>query len=405
MRSMLPLMLVVSIALGARGKGAVVNTPTSSAAEIPALAALLEKGKWTPTPELSGRYNVGTIIDLSKGDHRIVARSCFSRAPIVSPYIGAELVASMQAGVAVRAGGGSAAASGELVKKVKFGTPTTESLESLYMKLSSECARLLEDQNPAKLAQMYVVQEVLKAEIAEQSCGRVDARGTFVGLGSAEVEYSQACNQETLEPVVVGYRTLPLVEVLPEGAAKTQTVTALSAKLPASEPATGPVSRPVAETGLDTASLSRPEASGSDVSGGHLGVYLGLQNGVRYQYVLGDGRRTLGLRAEGGLAFTLMRVSGSFSSSSYSYGSSSGDPYSFYTWSPYPHGALMFEYERRFNPAGRFALQANVGVSIPGYVQGGVAAVFGPQVGWRAEVGVGAGVSTIVPRATLGWVW
>jgi len=63
------------------------------------------------------------------------------------------------------------------------------------------------------LGEMYAVQEVLTAEIAEQTCGRVDASGRFVGLGKAEVELARACMQESLEPVAVAYRVVPITEL------------------------------------------------------------------------------------------------------------------------------------------------------------------------------------------------
>jgi hypothetical protein len=378
MRFSLPILLLISVTAGGREPARPEKGPTSSAAEIPALAALLVKGQWNATPELSGRYNVGTIIDQSKGDHRIVARGCFARPAVVSPYIGAELVASMQAGVSVRLGLGSASGSGEVIKKVKFGTPTTESLESLYMQLSGECEKLLLKQAPDRLAQMYVVQEVLKAEIAEQSCGRVDASGRFVGLGSAEVEYSQACSQETLEPVVVGYRTVPLVEVLPPGVARDGTLAA--SERGGVVAVAAPVPPPTTVTGPPAAARVDAPTSAHEFSGSHVGVFLGLQNGLRYRYVFADGRRSLGFRAEAGLTL-------------------------YYGYSPYPFGAGALEFETRRDPGSNVGLLIDVGGGYPGYVQAGAAAVFGKPVGRRLELGVDVGYPVLTPRVAFGWVW
>ena len=49
--------------------------PTASAAEIPALAKLLDKAGWDATPELSGVFQVGRIfLDDGEG-HRLMVRS------------------------------------------------------------------------------------------------------------------------------------------------------------------------------------------------------------------------------------------------------------------------------------------------------------------------------------------
>ena len=43
---------------------AVDTKPVASASEIPALAELLGKAGWTPTPELSGTFEAGALRDL-----------------------------------------------------------------------------------------------------------------------------------------------------------------------------------------------------------------------------------------------------------------------------------------------------------------------------------------------------
>ena len=57
---------------------------------------------------------------------------------------------------------------------------------------------------------MYVVQEVLTAEIAEQTCGKVDAQGRWITAG-VSVDVAMACAQQSLLPVAVGYRIKPVV--------------------------------------------------------------------------------------------------------------------------------------------------------------------------------------------------
>lgn len=85
-------------------KAATERGPAASAAEIPALANLLAKAGWTPTPELSGVFRAGSIFETTAIGHRSLADNCIAAAPRESTYTAAELVTSLQAGVAVGRG-------------------------------------------------------------------------------------------------------------------------------------------------------------------------------------------------------------------------------------------------------------------------------------------------------------
>lgn len=199
------------------GKGE--RGPAASAAEIPALAQLLDKAGWEPTPELSGVFKTGSIFKVDGDTHSLMVRSCFEAEEVQDTYTSAEVVSQMQAGVKVRLGLGSVQGSGELMKKVKFGTPVHSTIERLAMHPSESCRSMLAQVGKLEMMDMYAVQEVLTAEIAEQTCGRIDASGRFVGLGKAEAELQQACMQESLEPVAVAYRVVPLDELVSGGGA------------------------------------------------------------------------------------------------------------------------------------------------------------------------------------------
>jgi formylglycine-generating enzyme required for sulfatase activity len=188
--------------------------PAASASEIPALANLLAKAAWTPTPELSGVFKAGSIFEATAIGHRPLATNCFAAQPEESTYTAAEIVSSLQAGVSVGGPLASGGAYAGIVKKVKFGTPTQVSIPGMDLELSKACEDKLKKLPMSRIQSAYVVQEVLKAEISEQTCGKVDGRGSFVGLGSAEAEYAAACAQSSLEPVAVGYRTVPLADLL-----------------------------------------------------------------------------------------------------------------------------------------------------------------------------------------------
>ncbi len=187
--------------------------PSASAADIPVLADLLGRTGWTPTPELSGVFQPGAVFLDEGGRHSLMLRRCVPGEPAVDTYTGMDLVSSLQAGVRVRAGMASVRASGDLVRKVRFGVPQHHTLERLALQPSEDCAARLAAAPPADRARMYVVQEVLTAEIAEQTCGRLDAEGRFVGLGQAEGELAAACSQVSLEPVAVAYRVVPVTQL------------------------------------------------------------------------------------------------------------------------------------------------------------------------------------------------
>lgn len=195
-------------------KEAADKGPATSAAEIPALAALLDKAGWQPTPELSGVFKPGSIFQKTAMGDQVLAKGCFSAQPEESTYTATEIVTSLQAGVSVGAGLANANAYAGIVKKVKFGTPTQESIPTLDLELSNSCLEKLKKLPSSQISSSYVVKEVLKAEISEQTCGKVDAGGRFVGLGAADAEYAAACAQASLEPVAVGYRTVALADLM-----------------------------------------------------------------------------------------------------------------------------------------------------------------------------------------------
>ena len=180
---------------------------------------LLEKAEWAPAPELSGAFQAGHIFEETSMGHRLLGDSCIDSAPRENPYTAADVITSLQAGVQV---GGLAArgeVTGEVVKKIKFGTPVQSSLPRLDLVLTEACTAKLQRLPRAALERSYVIQEVLRAQISEQTCGRVDASGRIVGLGAADAELQRACSQASLEPVAVGYRTVPLVSLMALGAA------------------------------------------------------------------------------------------------------------------------------------------------------------------------------------------
>ncbi len=197
------------------------RSPAASASDIPALDDLLQRAGWQPTPELSGAFKAGGIFTETMLGHQIALDDCFETEPTESTYTATEIVTNLQAGVSVKVGAGEFGASGGLMKKIKFSTPVHAAIPTLRLKPSEKCRAELSEAGQTgmlDLAKTYVVKEVLTAQIAEQTCGRVDAHGAFAVLGQADAELSMACAQHSLEPVAVAYRTTPVNELRELGA-------------------------------------------------------------------------------------------------------------------------------------------------------------------------------------------
>ncbi len=189
--------------------------PVASAAEIPILARLLHRAGWTPTPELSGVFQVGMVFVDSGASHRVLSSHCFDVTPVTRSYAENEVVTHFQAGVGVGVPGvGLARLEGETINKVRFHAPTHTTIDLLGLAPTAACEEALGDVSSATLAASYVVQEVLAAEISEQAQGHIDASGRFVAIGSAHGSFFKRRELGSTEPVAVAYRTVPLSDLL-----------------------------------------------------------------------------------------------------------------------------------------------------------------------------------------------
>jgi hypothetical protein len=189
----------------------------ANAGDIPALERLLERTGWQPTPELTGAFQAGHVFVATSMGHQLAVDDCFEAQPRENTYTATEIVTNLQAGVSVKFGAGDAGASSGLVRKIKFGLPTHVAIPVLDLAPTQACVAALREAGEdgrLDLDQTYVVKEVLRAEISEQTCGHIDASGSFVTLGQAGAELSMACAQHSHEPVAVAYRTTAITGLL-----------------------------------------------------------------------------------------------------------------------------------------------------------------------------------------------
>jgi len=244
--------------------------PAASASDLPALADLLHRAGWEPTPELSGAFRTGAVFAVTEMGHQLALEGCFDVAPVESTYTQAELITQLQAGVSVDAGAVRVGGSAGLVKKIRFGAPIHAALPGLMMIPTDACAQALARASSMGMdpAQMYVVKESLFAEIAEQTCGQINAEGRFVGLGAADVEVSMACAQASLEPVAVAYRTMPVAALIdPADAAAADAPPAAPPAAGGAPGAPGDGAADAAAEGADASDDDAPSTGGAEPAG------------------------------------------------------------------------------------------------------------------------------------------
>ena len=200
---------------------------------------------------------------------------------------------------------------------------------------------------------------------------------------------------ESLEPVAVGYRTLPLAELLPNELRTL--VLAVPAAIALAEGSVehsrppkervqrslpGPNPAPVKKTKTPSNAMSGSSGNARTTPGLRWGVFLGSDNGLRAQVRPGDGRNGFGVRA--GVGFGLLSLS-----------------------SPYVQAGGAIEWEHRRSPDARTALLLSAGGGISAvYVGGGIGVVrdIGDNHG-RFEAELFAGAYGVAPRVAYGWMW
>ena len=190
------------------------NGPDVTGAEIPALAAVLAKTGWEPTPAMDGKFMVGGIYD---GNHDVQLTGCIGAAPTAAAV--AEIEADIRAGVQGRFRSGVAGAEVELdiVRRMWLGTPTNLYIPALDVALTQQCTQKLQVAQRAgtDLSDWYLIYKVLQSTIENNECGKVEG-GVFLKLTDAELKaYGiQSCAIKSTEPVPIGFGTRDITELL-----------------------------------------------------------------------------------------------------------------------------------------------------------------------------------------------
>lgn len=173
--------------------------------------------EWTVPPAPSGIYQVGSIF---YADNTFAGQNCLTTEASKFPHVDTELVRELQAGVSVNVGSQGGGVSTDIVQRLKLGTVNQSAVPDLSLELTDSCRRALQTKTERgeSISGAHIVTEALSAQITQQTCGKVDAKGRFkiftVADLQADATLKEACTVTSLEPVVVGYKTASVEALL-----------------------------------------------------------------------------------------------------------------------------------------------------------------------------------------------
>lgn len=209
--STLGLLIAVSLPKGVQAK------PLSKLEALPDIEEVLQRAGWTMTPEMSAAYSQpGDIFD---GNNSLLKKGidCFEVQVQEGAYASMEVNRSLEAGVRMKVLVAGGRAGMGIEKKLVFDTPTHRQIPRLDLVPTDPCLKSIQraQARGENISGWYVITDSLSAVVQKQECGSYDAKvGAFVVSGNTKIQ--QMCEQTSLEPVAVAYKSQPLVSVLPQ---------------------------------------------------------------------------------------------------------------------------------------------------------------------------------------------
>ena len=180
-------------------------------AEPPDLEAQLIKAGWLITPEQSATYAAGDIYTRHQNTPVVFRKDCFSGEPREGEYTSMEVVQALKLGARFPLGVARFKLKGMQYKQVRYASPYVSEFSEMKLVPSVACRNFLQQRDD--LADLYVIQSVLSAEVSEQLCRSLDGRVGVVGF-RIEGGLKQECNQGSAGHVAVAYKTIPLALLL-----------------------------------------------------------------------------------------------------------------------------------------------------------------------------------------------
>ncbi len=194
---------------------AAVAADRDGASGLPQLERALEGAGWQLTPERSATYTVGDIYRLGENRPVVFGTDCFSGEAREGVYTSLEVVQAMKAGGKVPLGMARLRADGMQYKQLTFAEPYVRELSDMQLAPSEACVSYLAGQQASglDLAQLYVVQAVLSAEVKEQLCRELEAGASMLGA-AVSAGVSEQCVQGSEGHVAVAFKTRAVPDLL-----------------------------------------------------------------------------------------------------------------------------------------------------------------------------------------------
>ncbi|MBL8615676.1 MAG: SUMF1/EgtB/PvdO family nonheme iron enzyme [Deltaproteobacteria bacterium] len=206
---------VLAPLLGAKPSGA------PAVQRVPSVEEVVEQEGFTPTPSQSEIYRPGAVlVPNAKGGHDVIVKDCLAVQAEVSVMAQSSIATSLATGVSARLGVAKGAAAAGIEKRLSFVDPEQRTIPLSQLAATEACTNGVK--NAARFADLsrgIVIYDVLVAQIKNSVCTKADASGKVVTLAAAEAAAFSECVQESDAQVPLGYKAVPLAQLVAVGGA------------------------------------------------------------------------------------------------------------------------------------------------------------------------------------------
>jgi formylglycine-generating enzyme required for sulfatase activity len=188
---------------------------------VPSVDEVVEQEGFTPTPSQSEIYRPGAVlVPNAKGGHDVIVKDCLGVQAEVSVMAQSSIATSLATGVSARLGVAKGSAAAGIEKRLSFVDPEQRTIPLSQLAATEACANGVK--NAARFADLsrgIVIYDVLVAQIKNSVCTKADASGNVVTLAAAEAAAFSECVQESDAQVPLGYKAVPLAQLVAVGGA------------------------------------------------------------------------------------------------------------------------------------------------------------------------------------------
>ncbi len=209
--ALLPLLFAASTADARKDRGSNIVV-----ARVPSIDEVVREEGFEPTLSQSDIYRPGSVlVPNSRGGHDKVVADCVGVEPEVSYMSQSSIATSLSAGVSARLTAVRGQVAAGVEKRLSFVDPEQRTIPLAQITATEACEAGLENASRfADLSQAILVYDVLVAQIQNTVCIKADASGSVMLLGEAEAAAYSECVQESDAQVPLGFKGVPLTQVL-----------------------------------------------------------------------------------------------------------------------------------------------------------------------------------------------